>query len=48
MVKVRKGAGAADPHAVEMAGWDYPKHLSNRVYGLVMHGDVAGIASAWR
>ena len=29
--------------AVEMAGWDYPKHLSNRVYGFVVHGDVAGI-----
>ena len=24
-------------------GWDYPKHLAGRVYGLVVHGDVAGI-----
>jgi multimeric flavodoxin WrbA len=29
--------------ALELAGWDYPKHLANRAYGLVVHGDVAGI-----
>ncbi|QJD98888.1 NADPH-dependent FMN reductase [Massilia forsythiae] len=23
--------------------WDYPKHLAGRAYGLVVHGDVAGI-----
>jgi multimeric flavodoxin WrbA len=28
--------------ALELAGWDYPKHLANRAYGLVVHGDVAG------
>ncbi len=28
---------------VELKGWDYPKHLSGRVYGVVVHGDVAGI-----
>ena len=28
---------------VELAGWDYPKHLAGRVYGLVVHGDVAGV-----
>jgi len=27
---------------IELAGWDYPKHLAGRVYGLVVHGDVAG------
>jgi multimeric flavodoxin WrbA len=27
---------------VELAGWDYPKHLAGRAYGLVIHGDVAG------
>ena len=31
-----------------MAGWDYPKHLSGRVYGLLVHGDVAGIESSRR
>jgi multimeric flavodoxin WrbA len=29
--------------ALELAGWDYPKHLEGRTYGLVVHGDVAGI-----
>jgi multimeric flavodoxin WrbA len=28
---------------VELAGWDYPKHLAGRAYGLVVHGDVAGV-----
>jgi multimeric flavodoxin WrbA len=28
---------------IELAGWDYPKHLAGRIYGLVVHGDVAGI-----
>ncbi len=28
---------------MELKGWDYPKHLAGRVYGLVVHGDVAGI-----
>jgi len=28
---------------VELEGWDYPKHLAGRVYGIVTHGDVAGI-----
>ena len=27
---------------VELKGWDYPKHLAGRAYGLVVHGDVAG------
>ena len=28
---------------IELNGWSYPKHLAGRVYGLVVHGDVAGI-----
>lgn len=36
------GKDARKAKAVELAGWDYPKHLSGRVYGLVVHGDVAG------
>ena len=28
--------------ALELAGWSYPKHLAGRVYGLAVHGDVAG------
>jgi multimeric flavodoxin WrbA len=28
--------------AVELGGWNYPKHLAGRVYGVVAHGDVSG------
>jgi multimeric flavodoxin WrbA len=34
--------------ALELAGWGYPKHLQGRVYGLVVHGDVAGIEGTRR
>ena len=34
--------------AIELAGWDYPKHLAGRAYGLVVHGDVAGIEDTRR
>jgi multimeric flavodoxin WrbA len=33
---------------IELEGWDYPKHLAGRVYGVVVHGDVAGIESTRR
>jgi multimeric flavodoxin WrbA len=33
---------------LEMKGWDYPKHLAGRIYGLAVHGDVAGIEGARR
>ena len=34
--------------ALELKGWDYPKHLDGRVYGLIVHGDVAGIEGTRR
>lgn len=34
--------------ALELAGWPYPKHLAGRAYGLVVHGDVAGIEGSRR
>ena len=37
------GKDAEKAKAVELAGWDFPKHLAGRVYGVVTHGDVAGI-----
>ena len=43
--------GGKDPEkakALEFAGWPYPKHLEGRAYGLVVHGDVAGIEEARR
>jgi multimeric flavodoxin WrbA len=42
------GKQAAEAKALELAGWDYPKHLAGRTYGLVVHGDVAGIESVRR
>jgi multimeric flavodoxin WrbA len=33
---------------VELKGWPFPKHLKGRVYGLVVHGDVAGVEDARR
>jgi multimeric flavodoxin WrbA len=43
--------GGKDPEkakAVELAGWPYPKHLAGRAYGVVVHGDVAGVESVRR
>jgi multimeric flavodoxin WrbA len=42
------GKNASKAKAIEMAGWDYPQHLAGRVYGLVVHGDVAGIDDSRR
>jgi multimeric flavodoxin WrbA len=33
---------------VELAGWPFPKHLAGRAYGVVVHGDVAGIEDTRR
>ena len=37
------GKNADKAKRIELEGWDYPKHLAGRVYGVVVHGDVAGI-----
>jgi multimeric flavodoxin WrbA len=37
------GKDAEEAKALELAGWPYPKHLAGRVYGVAVHGDVAGI-----
>jgi multimeric flavodoxin WrbA len=42
------GKKADKAKALEMAGWDYPKHLDGRAYGLVVHGDVAGVEGSRR
>jgi multimeric flavodoxin WrbA len=38
-----QGKDAQLAKKVELDGWDYPKHLAGRVFGVVTHGDVAGI-----
>jgi multimeric flavodoxin WrbA len=42
------GKKAAEAKQMEIDGWNYPKHLAGRVYGLVVHGDVAGIEGVRR
>jgi len=42
------GKNADKAKQIELEGWDYPKHLAGRVYGVVVHGDVAGIESTRR
>ena len=37
------GKNAAKAKELEMAGWSYPQHLAGRAYGLIVHGDVAGV-----
>jgi multimeric flavodoxin WrbA len=34
--------------AIELRGWHYPQHLAGRAYGLIVHGDVAGIEGTRR
>jgi multimeric flavodoxin WrbA len=42
------GKKASKAKELEMAGWDYPQHLAGRAYGLIVHGDVAGIEGSRR
>jgi multimeric flavodoxin WrbA len=37
------GKKAVEAKRIEEKGWDYPQHLAGRVYGVIVHGDVAGI-----
>ncbi|WP_250455313.1 flavodoxin family protein [Caballeronia sp. ATUFL_M2_KS44] len=42
------GKTPAEAKQIELDGWDYPKHLAGRAYGLIVHGDVAGIEGSRR
>lgn len=42
------GKKAGKAKELEIAGWDYPRHLAGRAYGLIVHGDVAGIEDSRR
>ncbi len=37
------GKKVAQAKRIEQQGWDYPKHVAGRAYGVVVHGDVAGV-----
>jgi multimeric flavodoxin WrbA len=43
--------GGKDParaKALELAGWDYPKHLAGRAFAVVVHGDAEGVGTLRR
>src|SRR5664279_87919 len=42
------GKKAGKAKELEMAGWNYPQHLAGRAYGLIVHGDVAGVEGSRR
>jgi multimeric flavodoxin WrbA len=37
-----KGKNPVEAKKVELAGWSYPRHLSGRLFAVVVHGDAAG------
>ncbi|MCW2312277.1 multimeric flavodoxin WrbA [Rhodoferax antarcticus] len=37
------GKRVLEAKRLEEQGWDYPKHLAGRVFGVVVHGEVAGV-----
>jgi multimeric flavodoxin WrbA len=39
------GKDAAAAKQIELAGWDYPKHLAGRLFAVVVHGDTEGAAN---
>lgn len=42
------GKKAIEAKQIELNGWDYPKHLPNRAYAVIVHGDVAGVEAQRR
>jgi multimeric flavodoxin WrbA len=42
------GKTVSEAKQMEADGWGYPKHLAGRTFGLIVHGDVAGVESQHR
>ena len=42
------GKEAAKAKAIELSGWNYPKHLAGRLFSLVVHGDAEGVIEVKR
>lgn len=42
------GKDAEVAKAVEMEGWEYPRHLAGRLFSVVVHGDVEGVENVRR
>jgi len=37
-----RGKDAKRAKEIELAGWDYPRHLAGRLFSVIVHGDVEG------
>jgi multimeric flavodoxin WrbA len=42
------GKNVEEAKAIELAGWDYPRHLAGRVFAVVVHGDAEGVLDVRR
>lgn len=42
------GKMAGEAKAIELEGWDYPRHLENRLFSVIVHGDVEGAENVRR
>jgi multimeric flavodoxin WrbA len=42
------GKNVEQAKQIELDGWDYPRHLAGRLFAVVVHGDVEGVASVRR
>jgi multimeric flavodoxin WrbA len=42
------GKKPEEAKALELQGWHYPRHLANRLFGVVVHGDAAGVETLRR
>jgi multimeric flavodoxin WrbA len=42
------GKDPAQAKALELEGWDYPRHLAGRSFGVVVHGDADGVETLRR
>jgi multimeric flavodoxin WrbA len=42
------GKHADEAKALEMKGWDYPRHLAGRAFAVVVHGDADGVSNVRR
>jgi multimeric flavodoxin WrbA len=42
------GKDAVRAKELELAGWDYPRHLAGRLFSVVVHGDVEGVTDVRR
>jgi multimeric flavodoxin WrbA len=42
------GKNAQQAKEIELQGWDYPRHLAGRLFGVVVHGDTEGAENVRR